>query len=96
MATSAPEVISSTSEVAPSTPSTKTSTGSKESAGIQERLSHTREQLANTVGNVEAQMDVSSGVKNEWQATNDTVHDKIGQVTRHLHNRKPQTNAHLP
>lgn len=83
MSSSSPEVISSASfEAAPSAPRAKTS--SKAAPRVGEGPSQTRELLADTVGASADKVDVPSGVTDKVHATKDTVHAKLGQVTRHL------------
>jgi gas vesicle protein len=62
---------------------------STSSVGIREGVAHTREQLADTVETLGHKVDVPAGVMDRWaDSTKDTVHAKIGQVARHLHDGK--------
>lgn len=61
-----------------------------------EAISHTREQLTDTVEALVHKLDMSSGLRDKLSATKDMVQTKLGQVTRHLHKgeRTVQDNAH--
>jgi gas vesicle protein len=87
MSTSSPEVISSAFEAAPSAHPAKVLAG-RASVGIREGLSHAREQFTDTVETVAHKAGVPLGVKDKLSATENTVQDKVEQVTRNLHEGK--------
>lgn len=87
MSTSSLEVISTASEAAPSVPPREASTG-RASAGIRKGLSHTREQLTDTVERLAHKVDAPSGVRDKLSAAKDMTQTKIGEVARHLHKGK--------
>lgn len=53
--------------------------------GIREGIAHGRERLADKVEAVAHKAKVPAAVKDAWSGTKDTVQDKIGHMTRQLH-----------
>ena len=87
MSTSSPVVTRSVSVATAPSEWAKTSLQNA-SRGIREGLAHGRERLTGKVEAVAHKAKVPAAVRDVWSDTKDTVQDKVGQVTRRLHDSK--------